>query len=130
MLERAVNLSRTSVLLSIAFLSGSTSASALSRNGYNMKQIQAISVSEEREWINGGERDVNLQCFLDMLDGISEGVVFADIVLKEMVSSSSSDDLVINVSDVHHIDNVVVEVATQNSTEDVKCDVGPGMAHV
>ena len=65
-----------------------------------------------------------------MLHCVWEGVVFAHILLQQVVPPSSADDLIVNISDVHHVHHVIVEVAAQNSTQNVECDVGPGVTHV
>ncbi len=50
--------------------------------------------------------------------------LLSDIMSKEMLASSSPDDLVINISDIHHIVHLVIEIVRENSSQDIECDVG------
>ena len=58
------------------------------------------------------------------------GVVFTAILLQQVISPSSANYFVINISNVHHIDDVIVKVANQNAAKDVKCNVGSCMSHM
>ena len=71
-----------------------------------------------------------LQGLLNVFHCITECVVFGDVLLQEEVLPGSIDDLVINVSDIHDINYIIVEIITQDSPKDVKAYVRSGMAHV
>ena len=63
------------------------------------------------------------QCFFDVLHCLQVGVVFTGVLLQQMISPSSANYLVINIGNVHHIDDVIVKVANQNAAKDVKCNI-------
>ena len=65
-----------------------------------------------------------------MLQCVSERVLFAGILLHQVVPSSSANDLIIDICDVHDVNDIIVEVGAENSAEDVKGDIRAGMAHV
>ena len=47
-----------------------------------------------------------------------------------MISSSSAYDLIVNVCDVHNVNDIIVKVGAEDSAEDIKCDVRAGVSHV
>ena len=47
-----------------------------------------------------------------------------------MILSRSLDDLVIDIGNVHHVENVITKIIGHHSPQDVKGQVGPGVAHV
>lgn len=51
-------------------------------------------------------------------------------LLQQVVSLGSSDDLVINISDVHDIQDAVAKVVLQDASDNVKGDVVSCVPHV
>lgn len=52
----------------------------------------------------------HLECLTDMLQCVTESVLFAGIVLHQVVTPSSTNYLVIDIRDVHDVDDIIVEV--------------------
>ena len=52
------------------------------------------------------------------------------ILLQKIVSLGTSDDLIVNISDIHDIQYTVAKIVLQDPSDNVKCDVVSGMAHV
>ena len=47
------------------------------------------------------------------------------VLLVEVGATSSLNDLVVNVSDIHHVQDVVLEILGEDATENIEGDVGP-----
>ena len=47
-----------------------------------------------------------------------------------MIPSCSTYDLIIDVRDVHDINDIIVKVGAKYSAKDVKCDVRAGVTHM
>jgi hypothetical protein len=52
------------------------------------------------------------------------------ILLVEVILPRSLDDLIIDIRDVHHVEDVVAEVVLEDAAQDVEGEVGAGVAHV
>lgn len=72
----------------------------------------------------------NIECFSDMLKCVCERVLFAGVLCHQVIPPSSANYLVVYICDIHDVDDIIVEVGAENTTQDVKGDVGAGMAHV
>lgn len=53
--------------------------------------------------------------------------VLLKIFTKQVLTPSTSDDFVINVSDVHDIENFIIEIVNKYSSQDIKGNIGPAI---
>ena len=57
----------------------------------------------------------HLQCFGNVINYVLQCALLSSIALQEMAPTGTANDLVVNVSDVHNVDNIIVEVVTQHT---------------
>ena len=65
----------------------------------------------------------NVECFSDMLQCVCERVLFAGVLCHQVIPPSSANYLVVYIRDIHDVDDIIVEVGAENTTQDVKGDV-------
>ena len=72
---------------------------------------------------------IHLHRLLNVTEALLGNHGLLPVLLQQVVGAPSLDDLVVNVGDVHDVQDVVPKVVGQDPAENVKGDVGP-VVHV